>query len=102
MMEVNRDLESVGDNVRLHGEVLELDWKATWKIVNQNSELHNLNEKKLTDRFSKTQLSVNGNGNCIGKGVQVGSKRSSVVHRELDKRESVRKCKFQVSLGFRV
>ena len=35
MMDLDRDLEFVGSNVRLMGEVLELGWKATWKRVKQ-------------------------------------------------------------------
>ena len=57
MMEIDKTLVFVGNNVRLEGEVLELEWKPTWKKVKPKAELKKVAEKKewnlRTERITK-------------------------------------------------
>ena len=54
MMDIDRDFEFVGNNVRLMGEVLELDWKATWKRVKQ--ELKRGTQLKRKENYRQKEL----------------------------------------------
>ena len=60
MMEVDRELEFVGDNVRLMGEVLELDWKATWKKVKKEFKIGAQIKRKERYRMKELQSEIYG------------------------------------------
>ena len=60
MMEIDRELEFVGDNVRLMGEVLELDWKATWKKVKKELKIGAQIKRKENYRMKELQSEIHG------------------------------------------
>ena len=60
MMEVDRELEFVGDNVRLMGEVLELDWKVTWKKVKKEMKIGAQIKRKENYRMKELQSEIYG------------------------------------------
>ena len=54
MMEIDKTLEFVENSVRLEGEILELEWKPTWKKV--KAELKKSVEKKRKDSYEQKEL----------------------------------------------
>ena len=54
MMEIDKTLEFVENSVRLEGEILELEWKPTWKKV--KAELKKGVEKKRQDSYEQKEL----------------------------------------------
>eukprot|EP00112_Aurelia_sp_Birch-Aquarium-sp1_P016079 Seg361.9 transcript_id=Seg361.9/GoldUCD/mRNA.D3Y31 product="hypothetical protein" protein_id=Seg361.9/GoldUCD/D3Y31 len=54
MMEIDKTLEFVENNVSLEGEVLELEWKPTWKKV--KAELKKGVEKKRKETYKQKEL----------------------------------------------
>ena len=53
MMEIDKTLEFVENSVRLEGEILELEWKPTWKKV--KAELKKGVEKKRQDSYEQKE-----------------------------------------------
>ena len=54
MMEIDKTLEFVENSVKLEGEILELEWKPTWKKV--KAELKKGVEKKRQDSYEQKEL----------------------------------------------
>ena len=65
MMELDKTLAFIENNVRLEGEVLELEWKPTWKEV--KAEMKKGVEKKRmeTDEQKELQSDLYKNRNAI-------------------------------------
>ena len=54
MMEIDKTLTFIENNVILEGEVLELEWKPTWKKV--KAELKKGVEKKRMETYEQKEL----------------------------------------------
>ena len=54
MMEIDKTLTFIKNNVILEGEVLELEWKPTWKTV--KAELKKGVEKKRMEIYEQKEL----------------------------------------------
>ena len=53
MMEIDKILAFAENNVRLEGEVLELEWKPTWKKVEAEERCRKENGNLRTERITK-------------------------------------------------
>ena len=54
IMEIDKMLAFIKNNVRLEGEVLELEWKPTWKNV--KAELKKGGEKERMETYQQKEL----------------------------------------------